>query len=419
MTIDIIAYVQRRLELAEDHRHDLDMQMVVVEAEIGVCRDVLQHCSEPQHDAPSQPDGYKPPPLYYPPVGYPELRPASANVPEQAQAGEAETDPAPNSVTGRILNGSGHESPKTADLGTTPDPAPNTPETATESTAASVSEPRSGRSMPGKDASRTVPQASHADTREAVTDPHCESGETNSGTIGGRQLQPALRTGVASGAVDTHSDHEATGKSAGDAVGTSDAVPAAPRRTIPGSFASILRAYIEEHPDATTADAAKALGVDNRKVSSTAAACKIPVRKLTAEERREAKRQGRLATTAKRHAPQRTQEPPEPTPAPKVPPSTVPPVTAKPEPVAATPAPTRPLPVANGPVRRPSGKLFLLRDSDGLYLGRFCDRMVTDRREAWTGTEAQIFGCRRSFAIARELTELPVTKEQPAARGTM
>jgi hypothetical protein len=70
-------------------------------------------------------------------------------------------------------------------------------------TAASVSEPRLGMSMPGKDASRTVPQASQADNREAVTGPHGESCETNWGATGGRQLQPALRTGVASGAVDT------------------------------------------------------------------------------------------------------------------------------------------------------------------------------------------------------------------------
>lgn len=72
-----------------------------------------------------------------------------------------------------------------------------------KSTAAPVSEPRLGMSMPGKGASRTVPQASHADNREVVTGPHRESGETNSGATGGRQLQPALRTGVAPGAVDT------------------------------------------------------------------------------------------------------------------------------------------------------------------------------------------------------------------------
>jgi len=63
----------------------------------------------------------------------------------------------------------------------------------TPSVGASVSEPRSGKSMPGKDASRTVPQASHEDNRVEATpsDPQ----------------QPALRTGVASGPTDPKRKH--------------------------------------------------------------------------------------------------------------------------------------------------------------------------------------------------------------------
>lgn len=44
--------------------------------------------------------------------------------------------------------------------------------TTRKSTAALVSEPRSDQPMPGKSASRTVPQASHAGNREVVTGAH-------------------------------------------------------------------------------------------------------------------------------------------------------------------------------------------------------------------------------------------------------
>lgn len=66
------------------------------------------------------------------------------------------------------------------------------------STAAPASEPRKGKPTPGKGASRTVPQVSHADIRVEVTDRTRE----RAGPIGGGHQQPALRTGVASGAVD-------------------------------------------------------------------------------------------------------------------------------------------------------------------------------------------------------------------------
>lgn len=105
-------------------------------------------------------------------------------------------------------------------------PAINQAETPAKSTAAPVSEPRLGESTPGKGASWTVPQASHADNREVVTGPHRESGEMNSGATGGRQLQPALRTGVAPGAVDTNSEiSSAEAEEAGEEVVTAASSP--------------------------------------------------------------------------------------------------------------------------------------------------------------------------------------------------
>jgi hypothetical protein len=69
---------------------------------------------------------------------------------------------------------------------------------AKKSTAAPVSEPRKGQPKPGKGASRTVPQVSHADNRVEVT----SGGSDPSRTTGGRHQQPALRTEVALGAAD-------------------------------------------------------------------------------------------------------------------------------------------------------------------------------------------------------------------------
>jgi len=68
-----------------------------------------------------------------------------------------------------------------------------------KSTVAPVSDPRKGQPTPGKGASRTVPQVSHADNRVEVTAGDREVSRPS----GGRHQQPALRTGVASGAVDT------------------------------------------------------------------------------------------------------------------------------------------------------------------------------------------------------------------------
>lgn len=59
-----------------------------------------------------------------------------------------------------------------------------------------------------------------------------------------------------------------------------------------------------------------------------------------------------------------------------------------------------------------AGQLFWLRDSDGQYLNRYCSAMTRNRKEAWTGTEAQIMGCRRNYKIARDLREMPVEKEK-------
>lgn len=67
-----------------------------------------------------------------------------------------------------------------------------------KSTAAPVSEPRKDQPTPRKGASRTVPQASHADTRVEGA----SGGSDPSRATGGSHQQPALRTEVALGAVD-------------------------------------------------------------------------------------------------------------------------------------------------------------------------------------------------------------------------
>lgn len=154
-------------------------------------------------------------------------------------------------------------------------------------------------------------------------------------------------------------------------------VSAAPngRPRNPDSLLSRIRAYVADHPDATAPEIARALDARTQSVRNAVAKSGIKLKLAMPGRARKAE--------------------PTPDPAPA------------PEPPAAPPAHR---------VTYPKGKLFWLKNDDGQYLNRYVSGFTRDRREAWTGTEQQLAGCRRNYEIARALREVVVEKEQPAAR---
>lgn len=341
----------------------------------------------------------------------------------------------------------------------------NSPETATQSTAASVSEPRSGQPTPGKDASRTVPQASHADNREAVTGPHRESGETNSGATGGRQLQPALRTGVAPGAVDTHPENAAPVPQAGeprnspapnpdqgqpspppsavpnaseppsDAAGEAQPLSASPA-PIKRTKKSLVADCHAAHPDWTSGQIAEALGLTRNAVCGHLSALGIKL-----ERKPTYQKNGNAAPAEPTEAvltPSGRVDTTEPVPAaPEAPPAAL-----RPSDVEALQArgrayaervakAIRPLPAVEAPapkpaMRKPASKFVRLHDkTTGLYLGSSIASpdgelvMMQKGRDTlpylWRGTREQLKAVRAKFPSTFSLHAVAVEDQAKMA----
>lgn len=155
------------------------------------------------------------------------------------------------------------------------------------------------------------------------------------------------------------------------------------------TLADKILAKLAERPGMTARELGDELDVTPARINTAAARAKITLQRLTAKERLHIQRSQKPAPAAKKVA------------------------SIEAEAVASPFAPVGD--TAPKPVRRPKGKLFWLRSPEGLYLDRFCGKLVRDRREAWTGNEAQLAGCRRNYAIARDLVERPVEREPARA----
>lgn len=178
---------------------------------------------------------------------------------------------------------------------------------------------------------------------------------------------------------------------------TKGGTPPAPRPVepkVPG-WADKIEALLKQHPDWTSVDLSAELGISVEHVNSAARKRSISIPR---------KPRGAVAVAEAREE----SSPPTPPPEPERPPApSVPPPRAVDDDEIIPPEPRR--------ITRPKGKLFWLRDTDGRYLDRFCSTLTRDRKAAWVGTEAQLAGCRRNFAIARDLREQVVEKEPARA----
>jgi hypothetical protein len=166
----------------------------------------------------------------------------------------------------------------------------------------------------------------------------------------------------------------------------------APNEASPApSIASRLRALNAEHPELTTREVSERLGLTLAQVRTNSHVHGL--KWAPAEPAR-----------ARSPAPA-----PEPAPQPERPSA---PARA---PIAAQP-PGSVSAVVSTPMRRAQrGQQFWLRNEAGEYLNRYCTGFTRDRREAWSGSQDQLAACRRTFAIARDLAERPVEREQSRA----
>jgi hypothetical protein len=154
-----------------------------------------------------------------------------------------------------------------------------------------------------------------------------------------------------------------------------------------GSLRSRIEALRAEHPNWTLDQAVEHL--DAKRSSLTAYAAVLGFK------------WPRSAPSAQKPAePVSSPDEPSPAPEPERPPA------VKSEPANEAPGDTR---------AAVSGKRFWLVNDAGLYLNRFGTGFTADRRNAWDGNEKQLAGIRRSYLIARDLREKPVTKELPPA----
>jgi len=143
-------------------------------------------------------------------------------------------------------------------------------------------------------------------------------------------------------------------------------------------FSDKLRALLAEHPDYDTQQAAEALGVDTSQVTSTARMCCIEIKRVGTEKFRKLVQEGRSKPAAAIPSPEPETPPDEP---------------------------------YSPPVPRPKvGKLFWLTDGDGNYLHWSCLSLVAGKGDRWSGTAAQVEGCRRVYPLARDLKDRVVTK---------
>jgi hypothetical protein len=217
-----------------------------------------------------------------------------------------------------------------------------------------------------------------------------ETAETGSRLDAGRTASATSEAMDATGGESAATSH-ATGKP-GDAP--NDASPAP-------SIASRLRALNAKHPELTTRDVSERLGLTLVQVRTNSHVHKL---EWASGDRRRVSQRAAEPVQPRSPAPA-----PEPSPQPERPP-----LQAR-APVAAQPSGSGSAVVSTPMRRAPRGQQFWLRNEAGEYLNRYCTGFTRDRREAWSGSQDQLAACRRHFAIAVDLVERPVEREQARA----